>query len=75
MNTPLFETKQVLSFTFVGFDGILLMSRFCRIWNEISLCYLVLLFKQQFSLFKYHNTYFYNTFSPTHISKTFKQRY
>ena len=50
MNTPLFETKQVLRFAFVGFDGILLMSRFCCFafvgFDEISSCCLVLLFKQ-----------------------------
>ena len=33
------------------------------------------LFNEQFSLFKQHNTYFYNTFSPTCISTTLKQRY
>ena len=30
---------------------------------------LVWVFKQQFSLFKQHNTYFHNTFSPKCISK------
>lgn len=36
---------------------------------------LELLFKQQFSMYKYHNTYFYNTFLPTHISTTLRQLY
>ena len=37
--------------------------------------YLVVLFKQQFSLFKQHNTYFHNIFLSTHISITLKQCY
>ena len=39
-----------------------------RLWA----CLLVL-FKQQFSLFKQYNVYFHNTFLPTRIFTTFKQ--
>ena len=36
---------------------------------------LVMLFEQQFLIFKQYNTYFYNIFSLTHIYTTLKQRY
>jgi len=36
---------------------------------------LVMLFDQQFSLFKQHNTYFHNVFLPTHISTILKKYY
>ena len=42
--------------------------------GRLRACLLVL-FKQQFSLFKQHNTYFHNTFSPTCISTIFKKHY
>ena len=42
--------------------------------STIKVC-LVVLFKQQFLLFKQHNIYFYNTFLPTCIFTTLKQHY